>query len=165
MQRAEEVIDTVVLTLRLWLLGQLVVMVAVGTLSTIGLWLIGVPGALLLGLFAGLLEFVPVIGPLIAAIPAVLVALVESPVTAVYVALLYFGVQQLEEYVITPLAQQRAVHLPPLLTIAAVLIMQILFGILGALVATPLIAALMVLVKMLYLEDVLGKEVELQARR
>lgn len=162
-QRAEEVIDITVLTLRHWLLGQLAVMAIVGVLSAFGLWALGVPLALLLGFIAGILEFISLLGPIIAAVPAILVALSVSPTTAVYVALLYFAIQQLESYVITPLVQKRAVHLPPVLTITIVVLMHALFGLVGAFVAVPAAVVLRTLVKMLYVQDELGKEIELEA--
>lgn len=161
-QRAEEVIDMTVLTLRHWLLGQLVVMAIVGVLTTLGLWMLGVPLALLLGFIAGILEFVSLLGPITAAVPGILVALAVGPMTAVYAALLYLAIQQLESYAITPLVQQQAVHLPPVLTVTAVVLMHSLFGIVGAFVAVPLVVVLRVLVKMLYVQDVLGKDIKLE---
>jgi predicted PurR-regulated permease PerM len=159
-ERAREVLDTVSDTLGAWLIGRLISMAAVGILVTIGLWIMGIPLALFMGLLAALLDFIPFIGPFVAAVPAVLFAFADSPITAVWVALLYLGVQQVESYLVTPIVQQRAVHLPPVLTIIAVYVFGELFGILGLLVATPLFAVILVLVKMLYIEDALKDEVE-----
>lgn len=138
--------------LRQWLLGQLVSMTTVGVLTGVGLWLVGVPNAAVLGLVAGLLEFVPILGPLVAAVPGVLLALAAGPQTAVYAALVYFGVQQLEGALIMPLAQRWAVHLPPALALVTIVLFGVLFGIPGVLFATPLTVVIMVLVKRLYLD-------------
>ncbi len=159
-QRAHEVIRAVITTLRRWLLGRLISMAAVGVFVSLGLWLLGMPLVLILGLLAALLDFIPFIGPFISAAPAVLLALVESPIQALYVALVYVAAQQLEGNLITPLVQKETASLPPVLTIIAVLAVGTLFGLPGLLVATPLLAVGLVLVKMLYVEDVLGDEVK-----
>lgn len=161
-ERFRELIQTTAHTLRYWLLGQLAAMVAVGTLVALGLWLIGVPQALLLGLIAGILEFVPFIGPVAAAVPGILIAFSQGWVRALYALLMYILVAQIEGQLITPLVQREAVHLPPALVILAVVAMGLLFGILGVIIATPLTAVLMVWIKMLYVEDVLGKPVQLK---
>lgn len=124
----------------------------------VGLWLLGVPLALSLGFLAGLLELVPYVGPVLAAVPALLLAFVQAPELGLYVLLLYVGVQQLEGDLLTPIIQEVAVDLPPVLTLVATFVMGALFGVLGLLVATPLAALALVLVRMLYLEDVLGEK-------
>jgi len=154
--RARVVIGQVGATLRAWLLGQLVAMLSAGTLTTVGLSLLGLPSALALGFLAGVFEFIPTIGALFAAIPAVLLAFAESPTQALYVAVAFFVVQQLQSNVIMPLVYQRAVSVPPALTLSAILLMGVLFGFLGVLVATPLVAVVIELVRLLYLEDTLG---------
>jgi predicted PurR-regulated permease PerM len=154
--RAREVMDTLGFTLWGWLKGTFVAMVVIGTITTIGLSVIGVPLALLLGVFAGLLEFIPNIGPFIAGLPAVLLALTVDPTKALYVIGLFVVIQSLEGYILTPLVQKQAIDLPPVLTITAQLVMGLLVGFMGLLLAMPLIAVIMVLVKMLYIEDVLG---------
>lgn len=161
--RVDEVVTASVATLRSWLVGRFISMASVGVMITVGLWLLGTPLAILLGFIAFLLDFVPNIGPFVAAFPAVVLAFGQSPTDALWVMLLYFVVQQIESYLITPIVQQKAVHLPPALTLIAVLLMGLLFGLLGVLVATPLVAVLMIVVKMLYVEDVLGDEVEIKA--
>lgn len=138
--------------LRRWLLGQLVSMTTVGLLTGIGLWFVGVPNAAVLGLVAGLLEFVPILGPIVAAVPGILLALAVGPETALYAALVYFGVQQLEGGLIMPLAQKWAVHLPPALALITVVLFGVLFGVPGVLFATPLTVVIMVLVRRFYLE-------------
>jgi predicted PurR-regulated permease PerM len=158
--RAQEVLGSLGYTLRWWLFGQLAAMSVVGTMTAIGLWLLGVPLALTLGLLLFLLDFVPFFGPVIAAIPGVLLALAESPTKGVYVVLLYFGVQQVESMLVVPLIQKRTVLLPPVLTMVSQVLVGIFAGPLGFILATPLMAATLVLVKMLYVEDLLGEEVE-----
>lgn len=160
-QRFRQVVETTAHTLRYWLLGQMVSMAAVGTLVAVGLWLIGVPLALLLGLIAGLLEFVPFVGPVTAAVPGVLIALSQGWTQAFYALLMYIVISQIEGHLITPLVQREAVDLPPALVILAVVAMGLLFGFFGVIIATPLTAVLMVWIKMLYVEDVLGKSVNL----
>lgn len=141
--------------LRLWLLGRLATMVAVGLLTGIGLWVIGMPAALTLGLLAGFLDFVPFVGPVVAAVPAVLLALAIDPVTAVWVIILYLVVQQIEGNVITPLFQKRAVELPPALLLFALVAAGLIFGIAGVLFAEPLTVVIYVLVKRLYVREAL----------
>lgn len=158
--RASEVLGALGYTVRWWLFGQLMAMLAVGVMTTVGLFLLDVPLALTLGFLAFLLDFVPTLGPVVAAVPGVLLALVESPMKAVWVTLMYVGVQQVESLLITPLVQQRAVKLPPVVTLSALLLMGVLAGPLGVLLATPLTACVLVLVKMLYVEDLLGDRID-----
>lgn len=141
--------------LRLWLLGRLVSMTVVGLLVFVGLTIIGLPSALMLGLVAAILEFVPFLGPIAAAVPAVILAFAQSPETALWVALLYFAVQQFEGNVLEPLVQQRAVSIPPALLLFAVVAGGLLFGIIGILFAGPLIVVTYVLVKRLYVREAL----------
>lgn len=156
-ERGREVMEETGATLGQWLLAQLASMGIVGLLTTLGLWALGVPLALILGILAGLLEFIPNFGPLLAAVPAILLALVDSPQQALWVALLYGGIQTAESYLITPLVQQRLAALPPVLVIVSQILGGILFGVLGFAFATPLLAVAMVLVKRLYVEDRLGE--------
>lgn len=153
--RAREVIEAAGHTLRRWLVGQLALMLVVALLTSIGLWALGVPFPLALGLLAGLLTFVPYLGPILALVPAALVALSESTLLAAYVVALYIGVQ-IVEGLLEPIVQQRAVYLPPVLLIFAQVVLGILIGPLGVVLATPLAAATMVAVNLIYVEDVLG---------
>lgn len=159
-RRARQVLDKIGQTLASWLLGKSVSMLIVGTATSIGLSLLGVPLALILGIIAGLLDFVPYLGPIMAGVPAVLIAFSISPDLALYTVLLFAGVQLVEGYVLQPLIESRAVDLPPALTIVMQLVFGTLFGFAGVALATPLAAALKVLVQMLYVEDVLGDKVE-----
>lgn len=143
-----------------WLLGQLVAMVCVGVLTGLGLWALGIPLALSLGILAGALDFVPYIGPIAAALPAFLMGLTQSPNLALYVALLYVVVQQIKGNVIVPLAQRWAVSLPPALGIISVIVFGLIFGVPGLLFATPLMVVTLVLVRKLYIEGVLEQSSE-----
>lgn len=157
--RVREVLDAMEDALQSWLAGRLLSMAVVGLLTMTGLFIAGVPLALALGIIAGLLSFVPFVGPLVAAVPAVLVGFGEGPTTALVVALIYGVVQALESYMITPLIEQRVVSLPPAFVLTAQTVMGLLFGVVGVLVATPVALVLVVLVQMIYLEDVLGESV------
>jgi predicted PurR-regulated permease PerM len=147
--------------LKLWLLGTLVSMSIVGTLTGLGLWLIGVPSALALGLLAGLLEFVPIIGPIAASIPAILIAFSQSTEMALWTIGLFILVQQLEGNVIQPIVQRYAVDLPPALLLFSVVAGGTLFGIVGVLFAAPLTVVAFVLVKRLYVREALDTETPL----
>lgn len=144
--------------LRKWLLAQLIIMVAVGTLVGVGLALLGVPLALSLGLIAGLMEFIPVVGPIAAAIPGILLAFALGPETAIYVLIFYIGVQQIEGNVLTPLVQRWAVALPPVLAVLSIVTAGLLFGVMGVIFATPMTVVVMAMVKHLYVEDTLEKK-------
>jgi predicted PurR-regulated permease PerM len=154
--RARQILDELYRTLGWWLLGRLCSMVVVGVATGLGLWLLGVPLALTLGLIAAVLGFVPYVGPIVAAVPAVLIALTQGPQQAFNVLLFYAGLQTLESYLLTPLVQRRAVALAPALQIAMQVLAGVLFGVVGLALATPLTAAGQVIVRMAYVEDVLG---------
>lgn len=124
--------------LRHFLKAQLIAMVVVGLLTFVGLTIVGVPSALALALFAGLAEFVPMVGPVLAAAPAVLIALTLGANTGLWTLVVFVIVQQSESNVITPLLQQRMVSLPPAVTLFAVVAFGNLFGIMGVVLATPL---------------------------
>jgi predicted PurR-regulated permease PerM len=157
-ERAREILCAVGDVLFHWLQGQLVSMTVVGLLVTGGLAALGVPLAGTLGFIAGAFEFVPNIGPILSGVPAALLAITVSPSHVLYVVLLYVAVQTLESYLLTPMVMRRAIALPPALTILAQLVGTLTAGWLGLLLATPLMAALMVVVRMVYLEGVLGEE-------
>ena len=151
--RAKDVLQSMAATLRRWTLARMLLMVANAIFTSTGLWLLDIPFALTLGLIAGLLNFIPNVGPIIASIPAILIGLLESPSQAVYVAMLYLALQAADGYVFTPLVQQKAVNLPPALTIAAQLLTGVLLGAWGLVLATPLLAASVVLIDKLYVKD------------
>jgi predicted PurR-regulated permease PerM len=154
--RAGEVLDTISHQLGWWLVGRFLSMLAVAVLTTIALWILGVPLALVLGLLSGLLSFVPIIGPIASFFPAALMALLVGPSYVLYTALLYMGVQALESNFITPIIQQRTVSLPPALILIAQLIAGILFGFIGIIVATPVAVLVIAIINLVYIEDVLG---------
>jgi predicted PurR-regulated permease PerM len=136
--------------LRRWLVGQGIAMAVIFTLTYIGLLILGVPIAFVLALFAGLAGFLPYLGPIIGAVPMVLVAGGESIYLALWVVGLYAIVQFVESYLLTPLIQARAVSLPPAVVILNQLILGALFGILGLALATPLAAAAIVPLRALF---------------
>jgi predicted PurR-regulated permease PerM len=142
--------------LRYWLLGQSCAMAIIGIATWAGLALLDVRLAVALGLLAGLLEFIPTFGPIIAAIPAILIALMDSPQKALYVALLYVAIQFAENHLLVPLVQRRAVNLPPALSLLAILLFATVFGFLGLLFAIPMTAALFVLVQETYVKRTLN---------
>jgi len=155
-ERAVQVMDDIGDTLARWLIGKSLSMLIVGVATAGGLTLLGVPLGLILGIIAGLLDFIPYIGPIMAGVPAVLIALSISPDLALYTVLLFLGIQTIEGYVLQPLVEARAVEIPPALTIVMQLVFGSLFDFAGIALATPLTAMLMVLVDKLYVEDILG---------
>ncbi len=154
--RGREVLYEIGQVLRRWLVGQSLLSACVALLTGVGLMLLGAPFAIALGLLAGLMEFVPYIGPFVAAVPAILVGFADSPQLALKIALLFLFIQSLESYVLAPLIQHKAVYLPPAVILFAQVLMGVIVGALGVAVATPLAAAVMVAVGMLYVEDALG---------
>lgn len=158
--RAEQVLSALGQALRWWLVGRISSMFAVGLLTGIGLWIIDMPLVLALALTAGLLAFVPLVGPIVSAVPALLLALMEDPLKAAYVLGVYSGVQFLEGNFITPLIQKQTVSLPPAVLLTAQLLMGVLFGFFGVLLATPLAVTAIVLIQMLYVQDMLGSRVQ-----
>lgn len=164
-RRVREVFDTLGSNLRRWIVGRIVVMAINGGLTALGLWLLGVPLAIPLGIIAGLFNFIPNIGPFVGAVPAVLIAFTQSPTQALYTTILYLIIQSLEGFALSPLVQQKAVELPPVLIIAAQLLLGILFGFLGVLLAVPIMLTAFVLVRMLYIQDLLGNETEVKGEQ
>lgn len=154
-----EAADTTGRALKAWLTGQLADMVVVGVMTGIGVALIGLPAPLALGLIAGLLAFVPIIGPVAGAIPGLLLAAQGGWELMAWTALVYFVVQQIEGNLVYPFIQKRAVLLPPVLTMFGILAFGALFGFLGVLVATPLVVVLFVNVRLLYLRNNLGEDI------
>lgn len=138
-----------------WFAGQLFSMLLVGVLSALAFWLIGIPSWLALGLIAALTNFIPLLGPILGAVPAVLIALTVDPVAALWTAAAVFAIQQLEGNIIMPLVQRRAVSMPPAVSLFALVIFGVMFGWLGILLAVPLAVAAMVLVKKLWVHDAL----------
>ena len=141
--------------LRLWLKGQLWAMVLIFLMTWAGLWLLGVPSALVLALISGVLEFIPYAGAIVSAVPAIMVSLVHGPELALWVAGLYVVVHHVEAYLVQPVIQQFAVEIPAVITLFALLAFGLLFGFLGILLAAPLAVVSYVLVKRLYVIEAL----------
>ena len=157
-KRAGEVLSAMATVLRKWLVTQLIAMLVIGTITTVILLLLDVKAAFALGALAGLLEFVPTIGPLLSAIPAVAMGFLDSPDKALAVAIAYGAIQFLENHLLIPLLMKGGVNIPPALTVVSQALMALLFGFLGLMVAVPLLCAIMVPVKMLYVEGVVGDD-------
>ena len=156
--RLREVMNTCGRALKGWVKAQVFAMVLVGSLVGLGLWAIGVPAPLALGLFTGLAQFVPIVGPISAAVPALLVAASGGTQMLLMTLVLFIGVSQLEANLITPLVQKNFASLPVVLGIFAVVGLGTLFGPLGVLFATPLTLVLYTAITMLYRQDVLHDE-------
>ncbi len=152
--KAREIIDRISLTLKNWLKGMLIAMVLIALLSFIGLTIKGVPMALALAVMAGILNFIPNFGPLIAMIPAVLIGLTVSVNTAIVVACLYILVQAIESNIVTPMIQNAMIRIPPALIIISQVLFGTLMGGLGVIFATPLLAVILVLVDELYVKRI-----------
>ena len=163
--KAIEVMDATGVTLRRWLVAQVIGMVIIGTLTTAALVLLDVRAAVALGIIAGLLEFVPFFGPILSSVPAIAMGFLDGPEKALWVALTYLGIQQLEGNVVTPLLMKEGLDLPPALTIIGQSVMALAFGFVGLVIAMPLLGAVMVPIKLLYVQDVVGDEVEMPGGR
>lgn len=150
-ERVAEVLEASGKALRLWLLGQFMAMAFVGLFSGIGLWLIGVPSALALGLLTALAEFVPFIGPVFAAVPALLIAFTQGTDAALWTLMLYVAVQQIQSNVVSPLITRRLLFLPPALVMFAVVALGLVLGPLGLIFAAPLTVVSCVVVSKLYI--------------
>jgi predicted PurR-regulated permease PerM len=140
-----------------WLFSKFIAMLFIGGITALGLWLIGVPYALTLAVIAGLLSFIPNIGPVLALIPALLVALMQGVSTTLWVAGLYVGIQFFETYFLTPYLQQEVVEIPPGFALIMQVLLGVMAGVLGVVLAVPITAAGMVVVRMLYVEDYLER--------
>jgi predicted PurR-regulated permease PerM len=161
--RATDILAQLGTQLEWWFVGQLCSMASIAVLTYIGLTILGIPMAVTLAILAGLMNFIPNFGPLIAAAPAVLIAFAPTgdqtmlnPARAGWVILVYVIIQLLEGWVITPYFQKRAVELPPALIIVAQVVFALLLGPIGLILATPILVATLVLVRMVYIEEVLG---------
>jgi predicted PurR-regulated permease PerM len=159
-ERATALLDGMGETLRHWLFGQLITMAVIFLCTWAGLAFLGIGGALILGLQAGLLAFIPTIGPLIAGVVIVLASL-ASGTTALLGALgVYLAVQTLESYGLTPFIQKRALDIPPATIFAGQLVLGVIFGLWGIALALPLMAVVKVLLAQLYIEDTLHEDAE-----
>lgn len=157
-RRARDILDQLGTQLWAWSLGRITTMIITGTGVWIGLYLIGAPVPFVLGLMAGILTFIPNIGSAIALIMAMIVSLPEGLTTVGLVCATFAGFQLIESYLITPLIQQRAVEIPPALLLTWQVLLGMLAGFLGLAIATPILATLMVLIRTLWLEEMLDEE-------
>lgn len=155
----DQACDDVANGLRGWMVGQAVSSLVVAALTWIGLALLGVPAAGGLGLIAGLLDIIPMVGPVIAGVRAVLLAFTVSPLTALWTLLLFLGIQQLQGNFLQPMIQKQAVDVPPAVLLFAVLGFGLLFGFLGVLLAAPLTIVSFLLVQRIYVKTILGKDI------
>jgi predicted PurR-regulated permease PerM len=162
-QRANSLLRATVDTLWWWTMGRLVAMTIVGLATAVGLFLLGIPLAFTLGALAGIVSFVPTIGAVLAIVPALLVAFQHDAFSPVYVLILYVGIQAIENNLITPIVQQKAVSVPPVVLIISQVLMGLLVGIVGVAIATPLAAVGIELVRELYVEDESPGERQLNA--
>ncbi len=149
-----EALDKAGWSLRKWLMGQLGAMVFVGVVTALGLWAVGVPMAIPLGILSGLLDFVPVVGPFLGAIPGVVIAFAQGPDVALKAIAVYVAVQFIEGHLVIPLAQKWAVAMPPALALTAIVASGVVFGLAGVLFALPLAVVATVLVRELYAERI-----------
>ena len=151
--RSAETLDAITISLKNWLKGQALGMLFVGIGTGLGLWLVGVPAAWAIGLVAGLAEFVPYLGVLVAGIPAVVLGFGQGTETGLWTIAVLVAVQQLQGNLVMPLVQNKMVDLPPAVTIFGIIAAGILFGVAGVLLATPLTIVVLVLVRRLYLHE------------
>ena len=151
-QRVREILGEMYKAVQRWFLGQLASMTIIGLLFTVAMFVIGIPFALLLGIFSGLISFVPFLGPVISVIPPVLLALTVNPIDALWVIGAYVIIQAIEGNLIQPIVMSRAVSLHPAVVMFGLLIMGTLFGFVGVFLAIPLTAALNVLLRELWIE-------------
>lgn len=155
---AESALDDVARALGLWLQAQIISSIVVGVMTFIGLSIVGVPSAAALAIIAGLLDFIPFIGPVVAGLPAVLVAFSVGPTIALWTVGLYLLIQQIQGNILQPIIQKRSVDLSPAVLLFAVVAAGTLFGIIGVILSAPLTVVGFVLMQRLYIEQVLGRE-------
>lgn len=153
-----EILNKMYRTLKWWLIGRFIDMAFIGSLLWLGLWILDVPLALILAIIAGVLNFIPNIGPFLGAIPAILIGFTIDTQTVLWIIALFTVVQTLESLFTTPMVQQRAIHLPPGLTISSQILLGTSFGTIGLAVATPLMAVIIIAIRELYVKDTLEDE-------
>lgn len=147
------VMDRVAEVLRKWLVTQLIAMLVIGAVTTTVLLILDVKAAFALGVLAGLFEFIPTVGPLLSAVPGIAMGFLDSPEKAAMVAVAYWGIQFLENHILIPLLMKGGMDLPPALTVITQALLALVFGFLGLMVAVPLLATVMVMVQVLYVDQ------------
>jgi predicted PurR-regulated permease PerM len=158
---AKETMDDLAVALRLWLLGQFIEMIVIGVLSTIAVWLIGLPSPLALGVIAGVAEFIPYVGPIIASIPALLIATTVGWDAALWTLIAYIIIHQSEANLVLPLIQRHMVYIPPAVMLLSVVTISFVFGTTAVIFAAPITVIVFVLVGKLYVRDSLGEPTSL----
>lgn len=161
--RVKEILINIDQTLYRWFLGKILDMFLTAVLTGIGLWILDVPLVITFAVFTFFLSFIPNIGPVISAIPPILISLIDSPTKALYVALMYTVVQLFESYLITPNVQKHAIKMPPVLLLVFQIFLAIVLGALALFLSTPILASIIVIVQMAYIEDVLGDKTPLRS--
>jgi predicted PurR-regulated permease PerM len=154
---ADETIEDIGRGLRLWLIGELIQMVLIGGVTTIAVWLIGLPSPLALGVIAGLAEFVPYLGPIVAAVPAVLVATTQGGNFIFWTVIAYLLIHQLEGNLIAPMIQRQLIFIPPAVMLLAIVIILFVFGGISVIFAGPIAVIIFIAIKKLYIRDSLGE--------
>lgn len=157
--KAGEVLTEMATVLRKWLVVQLIAMGVIGTVTTVAMLVLKVKAAYALGFIAGLLEFIPTVGPILSAVPAIAMGFVDGPEKALAVLAAYWGIQFLENNLLIPWLMRGGMDLPPALTLVAQALMTLVFGFLGLMVAVPLTAAVLVPIKLLYVRDTIGDDI------
>lgn len=158
--RLRDVLSETKVTLRNWLLARLASVIVVIILTIIGLMILGMPLVLTLAIIAGVLSFIPNLGPVLGAIPAIIIAFTISPSMVLAIIVLYTIIQTIESYFVTPSIEQYTLSLPPALVVMMQVFSALFLGFLGVFLAAPLLATIIVLIKELYIEDVLGDPVD-----
>jgi len=151
--RAALALANLATTLRRWLVTQLIAMLVIGAVTTVFLFAVHVKAALPLGILAGVLKFIPIVGSIFAAIPAIAMAFIDSPHKALVIAIGYFVIQFVENHLLVPILMKHGVNIPPALTLGIQALMALLFGFLGLLVAVPLLAAILTIVRAVNPQD------------
>ncbi|MBZ0282492.1 MAG: AI-2E family transporter [Anaerolineae bacterium] len=154
--RVRFIIDRIDFTLRIWIQGQLLLMIIVGIATWLGLTLLGLQQAVALGVLAGLFSFVPNFGPIAALIPSLAVGFAQAPESIGWIIVIIYGTSFLQSQVIAPLVFKESLNLPPVLVLIGQIFAAIFFGFLGLMLAVPIIAILIILVQEVYIKDILG---------
>jgi len=153
----EQTISDIGRALRLWLLGQAIQMCIIGAITTAAVWFIGLPSPLALGAIAGIAEFIPYLGPVLSAVPAVLVAVTSGFYPALWTIVAYIVIHQIEGNLVVPMVERRLVFVPPAVLLLSIVAVTQVFGTIGIIFAAPITVIAFVAVKKLYVRDSLGQ--------
>jgi predicted PurR-regulated permease PerM len=156
-EEVNETLDDIAIGLRLWLIGQLIQMLLIGGLTTLAVWFIDLPSPLALGVIAGFAEFVPYIGPLIAAVPAILVASTQGLNSVLWTVLAYLIIHQIEGNLIVPLIQRQLIYIPPAVMLLGIVTILFVFGGVSVIFAGPIAVIVFIAIKKLYVREGLGE--------